>query len=160
MAIKAGFTVDDMRAHFNRFFDKVEVKQIEVLKKLGEECVTRARSEHPQNWQDQTGNLRSSIGYMIFKDGSPISGSAFEQVSARNSQAGDVYDGAEQGMQFCKQIGESTTGYALVVVAGMNYAIHVEKNGRDVLTSAELHAEQTLPKMLEELKIDIAKAAE
>lgn len=160
MAITAGFTIDDMREHFNRFFDAVEEKQIARLKRLGEECVTRARSEHPRNWQDQTGNLRSSIGYMLFKDGIAISESSFEQVSAKNPQSGDVYDGAEQGMQFCKQIGESTSGISLVVVAGMNYAIHVEKSGRDVLTSAELFAEQELPRMLEELKQNIAKAAE
>lgn len=160
MAIKAGFTADDMRAHFNHFFDVVEEKQIARLQRLGEECVTRARSEHPRNWQDQTGNLRSSIGYMIFKDGSAIAESVFEQVSARNPQAGDVYDGAEQGMQFCKQIGEQTSGIALVVVAGMNYAQYVEKNGRDVLTSAELFAEQELPRMLEELKQNILKASE
>ena len=42
----------------------------------------------------------------------------------------------------------------------MSYASYVEKNGKDVLTSAEQLAERELPKMLEELKSNIIKAAE
>lgn len=160
MAIEAGFTVDDMRNHFNRFLDSIEKAQINRLRKLGEMCVTRARNEHPNNWQDQTGNLRSSIGYMIFKDGEAIAESVFEQVSSPNPQSGDVYDGAERGMKFCKEIGERTSGLSLVVVAGMNYAQYVEMHGRDVLTSAEQLAESELPRMLEELKQNIAKSTE
>lgn len=160
MAIKANFTSDDIRKQFGRFFDEVEKKQIERLKMLGEMCVSQARNEHAGNWQDQTGNLRSSIGYMVFKDGVSVGQSDFVQVSAIHPTAGDVYDGAKRGMAFCKEIGEKTTELSLVVVAGMNYALYVEKSGRDVLTSAELLAENELPKMLEQLTQNIKSAAE
>lgn len=149
-----------MRSRFNRFFDEVEKKQIERLQILGEEAVKLARCEHANNWQDQTGNLRSSVGYMVFKDGEPVVESTFEQVSKKNAKPGDVYDGAQRGMQFCKTIGEQTHGIALVVVAGMSYASYVEKNGKDVLTSAEHFVERALPQMLQELKSNIIKAAE
>ena len=160
MGLKCNVDMNAMRSRFSRFFDEVEKKQIERLKMLGEMCVTQARGEHANNWQDQTGNLRSSVGYMVFKDGVSVEEGTFEQITPRNPQPGDVYDGATRGMQFCKTIGDQTRGIALVVVAGMSYASYVEKNGKDVLTSAEQLAERELPKMLEELKSNIIKAAE
>lgn len=170
MGLKCNVDMNAMRKRIEDMHKATEKKQIVLLQMLGEECIIRARGEHANNWQDQTGNLRSSIGYMIFKDGEPILESTFEQVNAGHAQEGDVYDGAQRGMQFCKTIGEKTHGIALVVVAGMNYAQHVEaghatKNGhvvagRDVLTTAELFVERALPKMLEELKSNIIKAAE
>ena len=42
-------------------------------------------------------------------------------------------------------------GYALIVVAGMNYAAYVESMGKNVISSAELLAEQELPRMMKEL---------
>ncbi|MBQ2186999.1 MAG: hypothetical protein II401_00370, partial [Bacteroidales bacterium] len=61
-----------MRKRFDDMLKATEKMQIVRLQMLGEECIIRARGEHANNWQDQTGNLRSSIGYMIFKDGEPI----------------------------------------------------------------------------------------
>ena len=70
-----------------------------------------------------SGNLRSSIGYVVFKDGKPVN-IAFEAV-----KGGHV--GVHEGQRLAQQIGENyTDGYTLVVVAGMNYAVHVESKGR------------------------------
>ena len=160
MGLKCNVDMNAMRKRFEDMLKATEKMQIVRLQMLGEECIIRARGEHANNWQDQTGNLRSSIGYMIFKDGEPILESTFEQVNAGHAKEGDVYDGAQRGMQFCKTIGEQTHGIALVVVAGMSYASYVEKNGKDVLTSAEQYVERELPRMLEELKSQIIKAAE
>lgn len=169
MGLKCNVDMNAMRKRIEDFYRVVEEKQIKRLQILGEEAVKLARNEHPNNWQDQTGNLRSSIGYMVFKDGEPVVESVFEQIAIEH-QEGVNYDGAQRGMQFCKTIGEKTHGIALVVVAGMNYAQHVEaghatKNGhvvagRDVLTSAEHFVERALPILLEELKSNIIKAAE
>lgn len=135
--------------------DQVEADVIEELCILGEEAVSVARNEHVNNWQDQTGNLRSSIGYMVFKDGVPVMQSTFEQITAQHPHDNDVYDGANRGMQFCKSIGEKTQGLVLVVVAGMKYASYVEKRGRDVLTSAEYHVENNLKSRLQSVLDDL-----
>ena len=153
MGLKCNVDMNDMRKRFDDMLKATEKMQIVRLQMLGKECIIRARGEHVNNWQDQTGNLRSSIG-------EPILESTFEQVNAGNAKEGDVYDGAQRGIQFCKTIGEQTHGIALVVVAGMSYASYVEKNGKDVLTSAEQYVERELPRMLEELKSQIIKAAE
>lgn len=154
--VKPNFTVDDVRKRYDAFLDVVSDLQLEALKQLGEECVTYARSDHANNWMDDSGNLRSSIGYGIFHNGEPVFMSAFEQISPTNPPKNGIpVDGGQRGEQFCRTIGEQTTGNSLVVVAGMHYAIYVESKGRDVLTGAETHAIRTLPMMVEQLKRDI-----
>lgn len=153
---------NDISARFRQFRKAIVEKQIERLQRLGEMCVTQARGVPPSvGFHDQTGNLRSSIGYMVFVDGVPVYQSTFEQVSPQAAHKdGVTYDGGKKGEAYCREIGENTTGVCLVVVAGMDYATYVESKGRDVLTSAEHLAEQELPKQLAELIENIKKAGE
>ncbi|MCQ2317822.1 MAG: hypothetical protein MJZ90_02715 [Bacteroidales bacterium] len=153
---------NDISARFRQFRKAIVEKQIERLQRLGEMCVTQARSVPPSvGFHDQTGNLRSSIGYMVFVDGVSVHQSTFEQVSPQAAHKdGVTYDGGKKGEAYCREIGENTTGVCLVVVAGMDYATYVESKGRDVLTSAEHLAEQELPKQLAELIENIKKAGE
>lgn len=149
----------DVRKRFGAFLDVVEQKQIDRLKKIGERCVIQARDTGKANtFQDQTGNLRSSIGYGVYKDGVAIHSSNFEQVSAPNAEPGATLNGGQVGKTFCDSIGKGTTGISLVVVAGMNYAVYVESKGKDVLTSAEHLAERELPKELAKLLDNIRNA--
>ena len=158
MGIKPSFKIGDVEKRLNAFLDVVQRRQIQRLQRLGEKCVAYARDAHPNNWEDQTGNLRSSIGYMVFVDGVAIHNSPFDQVSPANPQQNVSYNGGQQGESLCRKIGEQTSGVCLVVVAGMNYAVHVESKGRDVLTGAEHMAERDLPKELDKL-INNIKAA-
>ena len=58
-----------------------------------------------------------------------------------------------------QEVGSShKEGYTLVVVAGMNYAVHVESKGRDVLTSAEKQAEKLIARELADLITNIKNA--
>lgn len=153
---------NDIERNFRRFRNVVIEKQIERLRRLGELCVAQARNVPASiGFHDQTGNLRSSIGYMVFVDGVAVHKSTFEQVQpAMEHEEGVVYNGGKVGEDYCRQIGEGTKDVCLVVVAGMNYAEHVESKGRDVITSAEHFAEKKLPGMLAELIGNIKKAAE
>lgn len=160
MGIKPTFKVADVRKRMDAFMDAIQRRQVERLQRLGEKCVTYAREAHPNDWEDQTGNLRSSIGYMVFVDGVAVHNSPFGQVTPRNPQENVQYDGGKRGETLCKSIGEKTSGICLVVVAGMHYAVHVESKGRDVLTGAEHLAERELPKELEKLIENIKRAAE
>ena len=101
---------------------------------------------------NHSGNLRSSMGYMVFVDGVAVHSSTFEKVpSVNNPPEGTEYNGSETGKNLCESIGKDTEGVALVCVAGMNYALYVESKGRDVLSGAENLAKEELPKMLEQL---------
>ena len=102
--------------------------------KLGEEAKVKIRDRSAkESWIDQTGNLRSSIGYAIYNHGFADVISAFEIV--RNGS-----DGASAGRDYIEQLAhEYANSYALVIIAGMNYASFVEaKDSKDVLASTEL----------------------
>lgn len=155
MGIKANFDSTDVRKRFNAFLEVIEKRQIERLQYLGEMCVKHARLI-PKNigFEDQTGNLRSSIGYMVFKDGMAVKGS-YTQVEGGS-------EGVQAGEALARKVGSKSKDnkIMLVVTAGMNYAVHVESKGRDVLTSAENLAKQELPKMVERLVSNINKASQ
>lgn len=154
MGIEPRFTSTDVRRSFDKFISAVERAQIKRLQYLGELCVKHAR-EVPASigFTDQTGNLRSSIGYVVFKNGTPV----FESYT----QVKDGAEGAQRGKALALAKGSKyTEGIALVVTAGMNYAVHLESKGRDVLTSAESLAKKELPRMVDELKRNINKALE
>ena len=152
MAITPKFTSAVVRKRFDAFIDKIEKQQIKRLQYLGEMCVKHAR-EIPESvgFTDQTGNLRSSIGYVVFKYGVPV----YESYT----QIKDGSEGALEGAKLAKKIGsQRKDGICLVVTAGMNYALYVEAKGRDVLTSAESLAKKELPKMVDALKRNINRA--
>lgn len=154
MSIQPKFQSSDVRKRFEKFIEVIEKRQILRLQYLGEMCVKHAREVPAEvGFTDQTGNLRSSIGYVIFKDGVAIHES-YMQVKEGGT-------GVNVGLALAKRVGAKyTEGIALVVTAGMNYAIHLEAKGRDVLASAETLAKQELPNMVEELKKNINKALE
>lgn len=107
---------------------------------IGERVLNAARSTN--SYKDQTGNLRSSIGYVIVKDGRIVQSSDFAVVK-------DGDKGNKEGKAFARELArEYDKGIVLIVVAGMNYGVHVSNKGKDVLESAELLAEKLVPRML------------
>ncbi len=115
------------------------------LKVIGEKCINEARSAG--NYLDQTGNLRSSIGYVITRDGEIISKSTFPIVKNGG-------EGSKGGLQFAKSLAtKAPKGYCLIVVAGMEYARYVEARGRNVLQTSELLAQAEAEKLLRKLGI-------
>lgn len=122
--------------------DKKIAKEInraenEILKKLsfiGENAVNDARGNG--DYMDNTGNLRSSIGYTILKNGETVRTSSFDRVKQEASKA---------KIESTKLLDELRTkfktGFVLIVVAGMDYAVTVEARGRNVLSSSKLLAE-------------------
>lgn len=149
MAIVPKFTQAQIKARFDNFIKVIEKRQIMRLQYLGEQCVIHARSNG--DYTDRTGNLRSSVGYALFKNGVALHVS-FNKVGSGSK-------GANLGFATAvKAAAKYKDGLCLVVVAGMNYALSVESKGRDVLTSTELFAKQEMPKILEELKKNINSA--
>lgn len=112
---------------------------------IGEECVTVARNSGRYN--DITGNLRSSIGYVILYDGKPVKYSASKQYSGKKGNGELGAAAAESLLQ--KIQAKFPWGIVLIVCAGMNYAAYVEYHeDKDVLHSAEQVAEQLVNKLL------------
>lgn len=121
---------------------------VKELTYIGEECIKIARENGSYN--DITGNLRSSIGYVVLVDGKPVVYGQPKQYSGKN---GNGSAGAPAADALLKKLqAKFTWGVVLIVCAGMNYAAYVEAiHHKDVLTSAELKAEQLAKKLLKGL---------
>lgn len=128
---------------------------LNMLQRIGETFVTNARNNG--NYKDHTGNLRSSIGYVILKDGVQL----FDNT--KTVAAGDASAGAGVGQQNAQAIlGDIAVafprGYVLIVVAGMEYAASVESKNYDVLTSSSLIAANDLTAAIETITNALKKS--
>jgi hypothetical protein bfra3_11836 len=151
MGIKMITSMSEINAAIKAEVERVNTLTIRALSYLGELCIIEAK-DRPQelSWFDQSGNLRSSIGYVIVHNGKIIKYSTFNQVKQGT-------DGIKEGKELATEIAKQyVSGYALIVVAGMNYAELVEAmDNKNVLASAELFARKELPKMMMKLKTQI-----
>ncbi len=119
--------------------------------RVGEACIKEARERG--SYTDQTGNLRSSIGYVVLKNGTIFNSGGFD---ANFNSGTEGEEGAEQGESFISElIDKYRKGIVLIVVAGMEYAAYVEAMNYNVLTSAELLARRMVPQILTRLGFKI-----
>lgn len=153
MGIRLTTPIDDIDNEIREFETKVHAGIIRVLSYVGERCVIEARDRsQEESWFDQTGNLRSSIGYVIYHNGIQVKSSSFPTV--KNGS-----DGKKEGKSLAEQVAsEHLTGYVLVVVAGMHYADYVEaKDNKNVLASSYSLANSLVPKIMKELEQKLYK---
>lgn len=115
-----------------------------VLCYVGEQCITEARNGG--TYEDQTGNLRSSIGYAVLMNGQVIQSDSVDKI--KNGDEG-VSEGLQYLQERIRKAGKK--GVCLIVTAGMNYAEYVEAKGYVVLSSAELKAPVLVKQLLTSL---------
>ena len=128
-----------------RVYETLQEQIIIQLQYLGQECVSRIRGRgQSESWIDRTGNLRSSIGSAVYENGKKKLSTAFESVLGGQ-------EGSEAGKRMIDALAkEYSQTYAMVVVAGMDYASYVENmNGKDVLASTRLWAESVIGERIE-----------
>ena len=143
MGLTPAFSLDNVFRRIDKFANERIRRSVLVLSYIGENFVNRARDHG--NYRDHTGNLRSSIGWVIVNNGkiekkkivSPTKGGAKGKQTA-----------LELADKFSKEFNE---GLILVVFAGMEYAAAVESRGYDVLTGSVPMAKD----ILRELKKDL-----
>lgn len=131
--------------------DRYITGRVEAIKKalvynlcaVGEQVLNAAHLTN--SYKDQTGNLRSSIGYVVAVDGEIVQMSSFDTVK-------EGREGSRGGKEYAMQlVRDFPHGIVLIVVAGMNYASYVSAKGYDVLESSELLADKLIPQMLQQL---------
>lgn len=106
---------------------------------------TTAHAKSYSQFKDQTGNLRSSMGFILAKDGQIINSGGFESVSGPK---GSGSEGIKEGREYAEKLARSSNGYVLIVVAGMNYATAVESKGFNVLTRSGTFLEEEANAMI------------
>ncbi len=133
------FSENDLEKGFEGLQLTADRKILEILKYVGERFINEAR--HLRTYKDRTGNLRSSIGYIIALDGKIIEKSIKASGTARRN--------AERSFE--EVLTRFNKGYVLIGVAGMEYAASVESKGYDVITGPALGAEQIMKRLVKEI---------
>ena len=104
---------------FNKFLKdyslRIEKALIYRLEFMVAELQNHAKESADYN--DQTSNLKGSIGGVVLKDGRPVTYRGFEGTST----------GKQQGKDFISELISGVgSGYIVIMVAGMEYATYVE----------------------------------
>ncbi|WP_019540562.1 HK97 gp10 family phage protein [Proteiniphilum acetatigenes] len=148
MSKKAGitplFTKSDLNRWMKIFEDRVHAKTYTLLQAAGEMFVKYARESG--KYIDHTGNLRSSIGYVIVENGS-IEGDNFKIVQSGT----DGKEGVEKARRLARTLANThNTGMVLIGLAGMEYAVYVEAmESKDVITAANIKTEEWMRKAIQ-----------
>lgn len=134
------FSQQDLGNWFDIFQSKAEDKLVLALVRAGEYFVKIARKSG--KYVDHTGNLRSSIGYVIVSDGDIVE----EDFQVSSKGGTDKETGKKEAKKLALQVAEThNEGLVLVGVAGMEYAVCVEAiEGKEVISGAYIQTEQYL----------------
>ncbi len=123
--MKAKFTIAGVNQYIQSQTQAYEEEVIKALHYQGDEFVDDALEN--RTFDDRTGNLAASIGYMILKDGQEI-GSRFD---------GETSEGVNNAKRIAAEVAANhNRGFVLIGVAGMSYAAAVESMGYDVITGS------------------------
>lgn len=146
MGLTPKFSQEDIHRYLDIHRQRLERLIIDNLTMIGLNFVTRARDI--QTYRNITGNLRSSIGFIVMRNGATVTEN-FEPAPGGT----DKMTGISKGKNFANTIKSGFTGgYTLIVVAGMQYAALVEARGKDVITGSSLEAKKELRAAIREIK--------
>ena len=118
---------------------------IQALETACLEVLQKARTL--DTYKDQTHRLRSSLGYVIYKDGQQVA----SNFQSTGGEKGD--EGVQIGQQRAAEAVAGIPGIVAVVVAGADYASYVEAKGFDVLTGSAMQLQQLFEAELRNLNM-------
>ena len=146
MTLKHTFTLESMEEYVLQQTQRAAKAVLETFIQVGLQFVREARLKTAADggFNDITGNLRSSIGFIIMNDGKQV------ELDFQEGGAGtDQITGVAIGIDFAEQVAKNyPKGLALICVAGMDYAAAVESKGKDVITGSTLELEARLRTLL------------
>lgn len=140
------FTEADLGKQMEEIIGRIVRVTENELNQLGLQMTTAARmkTKGQGGFNDQTGNLRSSIGYILMYDGEVVT-EDFRIAERGNDRTTGVTKGKDEAERISK---ESPEGWAIILVAGMEYASWVENMGYDVISGTTLGADKKLQRAL------------
>lgn len=148
------FNLTKIKAQLEQAKITLDKKILEALNRAGMEIVNYAKDHRVYN--DQTGNLTNSIGYIVLKYGQP-QGMFFEQsVTKLPSDK----NGKVEGEKYARQLAQKYVSerYTLLIVAGMEYASFVEDmEHKSVLEHSKQFAPEVLKQALKYVKKEMKK---
>lgn len=149
VVVKEGF---DGAAFVDNVKASLETQILREMRGIRMDLVNECRGLN--TYQDQTTNLRSSIGGFIVVDGQIDSMSSFEQLPPRiKDTTGKVkYNGGELGKAYAEDLASGEPkNIVMGIVAGMQYAQAVESLGYDVITGSTILSERLIKEALKDI---------
>ena len=133
------------------FAQSLRAVMIETLQKEAMEVVDNIRNYVEaggyRKYKDQSGNLTSSIGYVLIDNGTVIGEYGFEQIKPTATE------GPTAGRNYATQLAASyTSGLGVIVVAGMNYAAYIEARNLGGMTAGEQALRNAIHVKMQELQ--------
>lgn len=168
---KIELKVKGIEALQKRLLQKKEMVQNRLnmeLLQLAEEAVTYSKDN--KGYKDRTANLKNSISFALYHDGKQITKSIGEGYNAtykdeHNKEQNNPYTKGEVMQMRSNALEEyaqkqgvvATSGYSLIIVAGMSYGKYVEDKGYNVLYLTKNFLHEEMKKIFESIKDDIMK---
>lgn len=152
MGIKVKTTKAQFTGYVKERIEAIIEAQINILEYVGAKAYEAQMSTRGSAgvYLSQTGNLQSSTGYAVLYKGEVVKQAGFEPSEGTEQGAAGVVEGKAYLTEIIAEL--QNTDLALVIVAGMKYAVYVETlHNLNVLTTAELWAEKLLPELLSKL---------
>lgn len=127
----------------------IEEAMLPKMIQIGRRAVDIARKKMGgKPYQDDTGNLRSSTGFIVFRDGKEV------YRDFKPSPAGtDKATGLAIGQEKAEEEMRGSEGWGIVLVAGMGYASFLENKGFDVMQSGKEDVKRWLTQAFNELGV-------
>lgn len=138
--LRALFTSKQVGEFVDNFIERKQNQILQTLRFMGETFVNKARLSG--NYQDRTGNLRSSIGYIILNNG---------EIVEKNFEGNN--EGVDKGNEIAATVALNyPKGFVLIGVAGMEYAAYVEAKNYDVISGSAPQRNE-VKSILDEIKL-------
>lgn len=130
MALKSNFNEAQSMRDVEKQAETLYTKILRSFIYAGEKFIINARGQMQDHamgqYKDQTKNLRSSIGYLVYHNGEL----ALKNMDGKNTSfPGEAGLGESKVQDLIKP-----SGFQLIGIAGMNYASHVESKGYNVIS--------------------------
>ena len=126
MGIRCDFS--DLKRQLDEKEQKAKDAILKAFSSAGERAVERARNT--KTYKDVTGNLTASIGYGVVRNGELLDYGGLREVAPTVNA--DI---------------------ALIIVAGMEYAVYVERKGYVVLDGGTLEVNDDIRSQLERIEL-------
>lgn len=154
--LELDMTPSELDALYREQLEDMDKQTLDAFKRVLTRALEIQRAKmRPEGYNDDTGQLRSSTGGMIYRDGT-ILHEDFQLAPYGTDKAPGLAEGREKALRevrLARASGDSQ-GWGITLVAGMEYASWVEKaHGLSVVEDALSEVERSLDQAFNEIQV-------
>lgn len=149
--LELDMTPSEIEAMLREQYDEMDRQTLESFKQVLSRAleIQRAKMRAGGGYDDDTGQLRSSTGGIIYRDGKVL----YEDFKLA-PYGTDKQPGLQEGKERAFAEMRESKGWGITLIAGMEYASWVEKNhGLTVITMASSEVEKSLEQAFNEISV-------